>query len=80
MNDKCSNCYIVDRAKRSYCPDCKKVKKTSQDTPTVNVLNKIRNEFEHYNIKLSNYRNMISIDTVLQIIDKYITAERNNKK
>lgn len=25
--DKCSHCYIVDRAKLAYCPDCKKVKK-----------------------------------------------------
>lgn len=24
--DKCSNCYIIDRAKTSYCPDCKKGK------------------------------------------------------
>lgn len=42
--DKCSNCYIVDRAKLAYCPDCKKVKKTSQNVSTVDVLNKIRAE------------------------------------
>ncbi len=42
--DKCSNCFIIDRAKRSYCPDCKKVKKTSQDAPMVDVLDKIRAE------------------------------------
>ena len=42
--DKCSNCYIVDRSKLAYCPDCKKVKKTLQDVPTVDVLNKIRAE------------------------------------
>lgn len=42
--DKCSNCYIVDRAKLAYCPDCKKVKKTSQDALMVDVLDKIRAE------------------------------------
>ena len=42
--DKCSNCFIIDRAKRSYCPDCKKVKKTSQDAPMVDVLDEIRAE------------------------------------
>ncbi len=43
------------------------------------VLSKISTEIEHYDIRLSNYRNMISIDAVLQIIDKYIIAERNDK-
>ena len=54
--------------------------KTSQDASTVDVLKKIRNEFEHYDIRLSNYRNMIRIYAVLLIIDKYIIAERNDKK
>ncbi len=44
-----------------------------------NALNEIKNEIEHYNIQLSNYRNMISIDTVLQIIDRYQTMKRVNK-
>lgn len=42
--DKCSHCYIIDRAKLAYCPDCKKVKKTSQDVLTVDVFDKIRAE------------------------------------
>ena len=46
MDDKCYNCHIIDRAKTAYCPNCEKIKKTSQDAPTVDVLDKIRAEIE----------------------------------
>ena len=74
--DKCSNCYIIDRAKLSYCPDCKKVKKTSQDISTVDVLGKIRDEIEQFvSVSISDVEVMPKND-VLQIIDKY----KENKK
>jgi hypothetical protein len=79
--DKCSHCYIIDRAKTAYCPDCKKVKKTSQDIPMVDVLNKIKDEIEAIDtvkVKLCGCMNIIKSpqrikDEVLDIIDKYRT-------
>lgn len=65
--DKCSHCYIIDRAKTAYCPDCKKVKKTSQDISTVDVLDKIRDEIEQSRYGLVND----GLDLALKIIDKY---------
>lgn len=79
--DKCSNCYIIDRAKTAYCPDCKKVIKTSQDTSTVDVLDKIRNELinrypKNYagELELGGNACHFSLNEILEIINKY-TAE-----
>ena len=78
--DECSNCYIIDRAKTAYCPNCKKVKKTSQDTPMVNVLDKIRSEIEEYKSRQLTLAigvddlekgKQIALEYVLAIIDKY---------
>lgn len=44
------------------------------------VLDKIRAEIEHYNLRPSNYPcDMISIGTVLQIIDKYRNEEQGKE-
>ena len=73
--DKCSHCYIVDEAKLSYCPNCEKVKKTSQGTSTVDVLDKIRTEIEQnaYPIVhgVNNHEKGMTLYGILQILDKY---------
>lgn len=74
--DKCSNCYIIDRAKLAYCPDCKKVKKTSQDASMVDVLNKIREEIDE--IPLSEP--MVSMDGLYCYGTKSITVEHFREK
>lgn len=77
--DKCSHCYIVDRAKLAYCPDCKKVKKTSQDAHTVDVLDKIRAEIEALPKTypfINHIDTYVKEDDVKKIIDKY-KAERS---
>jgi len=51
------------------------------DMPTVDVFDKIRDEIEQYNRLPYHYPcEMISIDTVLHIIDKYKTESEGTDK
>lgn len=69
--DKCSHCYIVDRAKLAYCPDCKKVKKTSKDASTEDVLDKIRAEIHATAEFHDNDDCYLRDEWIDEIFDKY---------